>query len=221
MTVKAILFGSIGTLVETSEIQRRAFNQAFAEFGLAWNWSVDTYKGLLKKSGGINRIQDYADNIGVNIDSKILHKRKNEIFDTFMAESKVPLRNGINNVIQFSKKNNIKLAFVTSTSKTNIDVVFSALNDEVTRDDFDFIGNDTMVTKPKPSPEIYMKALYDLGLHSQNCIAVEDTENSMLAAQTAGIRCIAFPGNYAITQDFSNALLITDCLSPSHFWTNA
>ena len=220
MMVKAILFGSIGTLVETSEIQRRAFNQAFTEAGLAWNWSVDTYKSLLKKSGGINRIQDYADNIGVNIDSKILHKRKNEIFDAFMAESKVPLRNGINNVIRFSKRKNIKLGFVTSTSKTNIDVVFSALNNEVTRDDFDFIGNDTMVTKPKPSPEIYVKALSDLGLHSQNCIAVEDTETSMLAAQTAGIRCIAFPGSYAITQDFSNALLITDFLSPSHFWKN-
>ncbi|MFT7179418.1 MAG: phosphoglycolate phosphatase-like HAD superfamily hydrolase, partial [Oceanospirillaceae bacterium] len=41
MTTKAILFGSIGTLVETSELQRRAFNQAFSEAGLDWNWSEE------------------------------------------------------------------------------------------------------------------------------------------------------------------------------------
>tara|TARA_B110000503_G_scaffold47893_1_gene77939 strand:+ start:1294 stop:1407 length:114 start_codon:yes stop_codon:yes gene_type:complete len=37
MTVKAVFFGSIGTLVETSDLQRRAFNQAFAEAGLDWD----------------------------------------------------------------------------------------------------------------------------------------------------------------------------------------
>ena len=31
MTIKAIIFGSIGTLVETSELQREAFNETFIE----------------------------------------------------------------------------------------------------------------------------------------------------------------------------------------------
>ncbi|AGI66800.1 protein CbbY [Octadecabacter antarcticus 307] len=217
MTVRAILFGSIGTLVETSDIQRRAFNRAFAEAGLDWNWSIDTYKLLLKKSGGRNRIQDYAFQQGINVDANILHQRKTEIFDAFMADGNVPLRLGIDNVIQFAKKNNIELAFVTSTSNANIDAVFSALSSQVTRDDFAFVGNDAMVTKPKPSPEIYTKALSDLGLKTQSCIAVEDTETSMQAALNAGIRCIAFPGAYAAAQDFSGALLTTSYLSLDHF----
>jgi beta-phosphoglucomutase-like phosphatase (HAD superfamily) len=74
-----------------------------------------------------------------------------------------------------------------------------------------------MVNKPKPSPEIYTKALSHLGLKTQSCIAVEDTGTSMLAALAAGIRCIAFPGDYAAAQDFSGALLTTSCLSPDHF----
>ena len=32
--MKAILFGSIGTLIETSDLQREAFNEAFKEAGL-------------------------------------------------------------------------------------------------------------------------------------------------------------------------------------------
>ena len=62
---KAILFGSIGTIVETSELQLRSFNQAFSEAGLDWNWSIEEYQTMLKKSGGRNRINDFANQHGV------------------------------------------------------------------------------------------------------------------------------------------------------------
>jgi HAD superfamily hydrolase (TIGR01509 family) len=217
MTLEAILFGSIGTLVETSDLQRRAFNRAFTEAGLDWNWSIGTYKMLLAKSGGRKRIQDYAIQQGIDVDAKKIHQLKTEIFDDFMADGNLPLRLGVNDVIQFAIKTNIKLAFVTSTSQANIDTVLSALSSQIKRDDFAFIGNDAMVTKPKPSSEIYTKALYNLELLPQNCIAVEDTETSMQAALTARIRCIAFPGTYAIMQDFNGALLTTSCLTPDDF----
>ena len=61
MRLKAILFGSIGTLVETSDIQRESFNSAFELTGLNWNWDEDEYSKLLKKSGGANRIKEYGD----------------------------------------------------------------------------------------------------------------------------------------------------------------
>ena len=47
--MKAIIFGSIGTLVETSDIQRQSFNYAFKEVGLDWYWDKSNYKKLLKK----------------------------------------------------------------------------------------------------------------------------------------------------------------------------
>ncbi len=54
--MKSILFGSIGVLVESSEIQRKAFNEAFKEFGLDWYWNVANYIKMLEKPGGLNRI---------------------------------------------------------------------------------------------------------------------------------------------------------------------
>ena len=92
MTTKAILFGSIGTLVETSELQRRAFNQAFSEAGLDWNWSEEDYQRLLTKSGGRKRVQDFASQQDVTVDAQQLHHRKTEIFDTLMAKEKLMLR---------------------------------------------------------------------------------------------------------------------------------
>ena len=57
---KALLFGSIGSIVETSEIQRKSFNKAFKQYGLNWNWTKHDYSNLLKKSGGKDRISRYA-----------------------------------------------------------------------------------------------------------------------------------------------------------------
>jgi beta-phosphoglucomutase-like phosphatase (HAD superfamily) len=88
MTVKAIMFGSIGTLVETSNLQRRAFNRAFKDAGLSWNWTINTYKRLLTTSGGRDRIQNYASKRGIDVDANHLHQRKTEIFGA-MTESGV------------------------------------------------------------------------------------------------------------------------------------
>ena len=57
---KGIIFGSIGTLAETSNIQRKSFNEAFKKFNLNWYWSKNEYKTLLQKSGGENRLANYA-----------------------------------------------------------------------------------------------------------------------------------------------------------------
>ena len=46
---KAILFGSIGTLIETSDIQRESFNESFKETGLDWYWDEEDYIEIIKK----------------------------------------------------------------------------------------------------------------------------------------------------------------------------
>ena len=213
MNYKAILFGSIGTLLETSELQRTAFNQAFSENGLDWNWNQAQYQNLLKKSGGRQRIEDYAAQQGVEVDAKKLHNEKTKIFDDFMVSGNVLLRPGVANLIEQALDNGIKLAFVTSTSKDNVDAVFQALKNQLNRSNFSFIGNDKMVSNSKPKPDIYLKALSELNLEAQDCIAIEDTEVSMQSALAASIKCIGFPGAFAKDNDFSSAILVTDNLS--------
>ena len=213
MNYKAILFGSIGTLLETSELQRISFNQAFSENGLEWNWNQAQYQNLLKKSGGRQRIEDFAAQKGVEVDAKKLHDKKTKIFDNLMVSGNVLLRPGVANLIEQALDKGIKLAFVTSTSKDNVDAVFQALKNQLNRSNFSFIGNDKMVSNTKPEPDIYLKALSELNLVAQDCIAIEDTEVSMQSALAASIKCIGFPGAFAKDNDFSSAILVTDNLS--------
>ena len=144
---KALLFGSIGTIVETSEIQRKSFNSAFRIAGLKWNWTKEIYKNLLNKSGGEERILRYAKQTKKNVNSKNIIKLKTKIFNSYLKKNKLKLRTGVKEIIKYCKKKRIKLGLVSSTTKNNIDSILFCLKHKINIKDFDFIGNSKLIKK--------------------------------------------------------------------------
>ena len=207
--LKAIIFGSIGTILETSDIQRKSFNKAFKKFGLNWHWSKNEYKKLLRTSGGENRLSNYAKIKNIKINTLKLRNLKTKFFNNYLKKNKLKPRAGVTNVIKFCKKNNIKLGFASSTSINNINSIFFALENTIKKKDFDFIGNSKLVSKKKPYPDIYKVALKKFGLSSKECLAIEDTEESMKSALSAKIICIAFPGKLHEKEKFKGSYKIT------------
>ena len=196
MTYKSLLFGSIGTIIETSELQRESFNEAFKEAGLDWYWDQEDYRLLLKQSGGTKRIEDFAEKNNTTVEAQKIRERKTQIFNQKLMTEKLMPREGVIDVIQYAKNNQIKLGFVTSTTKDNVNSVFLALKNYFTVNDFDFDSNNTMVQNPKPHSDIYIEAIKRLNLAANECIAIEDSRESALSAHNAKISCIAFPGSF-------------------------
>ena len=161
---KALLFGSIGSIVETSEIQRKSFNKAFKKYGLDWNWTKREYLSLLDKSGGKDRISRYAKKNKEIVNSTYLRNLKTKIFNNYLKKKQIKLRPGVKNLILFCNKKKIKLAFVSSTSLNNINAILYSLRNSINKRDFNFIGNAKLVKKFKPNPEIYLLALKKLKL---------------------------------------------------------
>ena len=124
MTYKALLFGSIGTIIETSELQRESFNEAFKEAGLDWYWDQEDYRLLLKQSGGTKRIEDFAEKNNTTVEAQKIRERKTQIFNQKLMTEKLMPREGVFDVIQYAKNNQIKLGFVTTTTKVNVNSVF-------------------------------------------------------------------------------------------------
>jgi len=206
---KSIIFGSIGTIVETSNIQRKSFNKAFKKLGLDWYWSVNEYKKLLEKSGGENRLSNYAKIKNIRINTLKLRNLKTKFFNNYLKRNELKPRAGVINVIKFCKKNNIKLGFASSTSINNINSIFFALKNTIRKKDFDFIGNNKLALRKKPYPDIYKITLKKLNLKSKDCLAIEDTEESMKSALNAKIRCVAFPGKFHEKEKFKGSHKIT------------
>ena len=217
MKYKALLFGSIGTLIESSNIQRQSFNEAFKEAGLEWYWDEQDYKILLKKSGGTKRVEDFAEKNNVNVNAVKIRNRKTEIFSSFIIQNKQKLRTSVHEIIEYAKQNNIRLGFATSTTINNVNAVFESLTGQISKEDFDFIGNKSFVRNEKPHPEIYNVILEKLNLQKEECLAIEDTEESSNSAVSAGIKCIAFPGEFHVDDKFEMCIKKINLLDQSIF----
>lgn len=214
---KAILFGSIGTLLETSEMQRDAFNHAFKDSGLTWYWDEEFYRSTLGSSGGQARVEAYAKSRHEEVDVGAVHDLKTRIYNQMLATDAVEPRAGVMDIMKYAYDEGIDLAFVTSTSLENVDAVFVALGNTITRSDFKFVGDATMVTTNKPSPDIYFEALKSLDYEADEVVAIEDSEPSLEAAVAANIACIAFPGFNTVGQNYAKAGTVVSTLSPAMF----
>ena len=202
---KALLFGSIGSIVETSEIQRKSFNKAFKKYGLDWYWTKREYQRLLSKSGGKDRITRYAKKKKNIVNSEYLRNLKTKIFNNYLKKNHLKLRPGVKNLISLCKKEKIKIAFVSSTSLNNINAILYCLRKSINKRDFNFIGNAKLVKKLKPKPDIYLLTLKKLKQKANDCVAIEDTQESLNSARRAKIKCVIFPGKFHSTKKFIGA----------------
>lgn len=115
MSIHAVLFGSVGTLVETSDLQRRAFNRALVAANLDWYWDAKTYAQLLAKSGGVTRIAAFADDLGETVGAKAVRQMKFAFFKQFIASRELKLRPGVRDMIDAAEPMGQLLGVVTST----------------------------------------------------------------------------------------------------------
>ncbi|NSX56113.1 HAD family hydrolase [Parasulfitobacter algicola] len=214
MKSSAIMFGAIGTLTETSHLQCRAFNLAFIDAGLDWEWDYDEYFDLLKTPGGQQRIASYAEAKGDDVDAKTVHGMKVQYFEQLASDEGLEPRAGVVGLIDAAKTANIPVGFATSTGQDTVTLILSGLSPAVVKSDFDYIGDRSKVERSKPAPDIYLDALKNLNVKPSQAIAIEDTPESAKAALAAGITCIAFPGRAAKGRAFPEGCEMVTRLTP-------
>ncbi len=201
----AVLFGSIGTVAETSELQRKAFNDAFAAHGLDWHWSQDEYKELLQESGGESRIAAYAKDRDEEIDPAAIYETKSSLFRQALADAGPAIRDGAAQTIADAKRDGFKVALVTTTSKENVEALGDAVRPEIELEGFDLVVDKSEVDAPKPDAAAYEFALAQLGEEAGACVAIENNLDGVRAAKAAGIACVAYPGEDNAGHDFAAA----------------
>ncbi|TCD13396.1 HAD-IA family hydrolase [Oricola cellulosilytica] len=206
MALRAVIFDVDGTLAETEELHRLAFNRTFEEAGLPWVWGRELYGRLLKVTGGRERLEVYADETGSEaVDAAKLHRRKTEIYGAFMTRGNVDLRPGIERIMRDSLSRGIKLAIATTTSRPNVYRLFEATVGLDLLSEFHSIRTGEDVTHKKPDPEVFALSLKDLGMSADECVVFEDSENGLRAAKALGIPTVATPSIYTACDDFSLA----------------
>ena len=208
MVYSGVLLGGIGVLVETSALQRESFNRAFQEEGIDFEWDEESYAASLSDAGGRTRLAKIrlADGSALTGDQVArVHERKTRLFDEAMVERGPELRPGVAALIARARELSLPLGWASTTSRDNIDAIFEAAGDALAPDMFDFVGDVSLVDRPKPAPDIYRLACERMGIETSRALAIEDSPTGIAAARAAGLEAIAFPGLMTRDQDYAAA----------------
>ena len=227
--VRAVLFDVDGTLADTErDGHRPAFNAAFAELGLDWEWGVELYGELLAITGGKERIRHFIENHAPaelareGLDDWIarLHKVKTRHYVEALERGGIPLRPGVARLIRQLREANIKIAIATTTTPENVTGLLKSTLGEDSPGWFDVIGAGDIVPGKKPEPDIYHWVLDRLALAPEQCLAIEDSENGLRAALAAGLDTVVTVSDYTRLQDFTGALaVLSDLGEPAQPFT--
>lgn len=213
---RALIFDVDGTLAETEEAHREAFNAAFAEAGLDWRWDRALYKKLLRVTGGKERIRAFdASQNGASprlSDPEIaeLHRAKTKLYAELITSGGCSLRPGVQALLAAARKRAQPLAIATTTSSDNIDALLTVALGKDWAQWFAAIVAGDEVRNKKPAPDVYLKVLSQLDLPGSQCLAIEDSGNGLASASAAGIPVLISRSAYFSDDDFSGAAFRID-----------
>jgi HAD superfamily hydrolase (TIGR01509 family) len=217
MSLQALLFDVDGTLADTErDGHRPAFNLAFRELGLDWDWDVELYGKLLAVTGGKERIRYYVDSFlpdgskPADLDDLVveLHRAKTRHYTRLLAEGRIPMRPGVKRLINEAREAGLRLAVATTTTPENVSALLRYSLAEDAMSWFEVIAAGDIVPAKKPAPDIYEWALCELRLGPESCLAFEDSRNGLRASLGAGLKTLVTVNDYTAGEAFQDALAV-------------
>jgi beta-phosphoglucomutase-like phosphatase (HAD superfamily) len=221
----ALIFDVDGTLADTEEAHRQAFNQAFCAFGLTWSWTPSQYARLLQVTGGKERIAAHVDSLELDGTERKrfkglipeIHAAKTRYYKLRVGLGRVRPRAGVGRLMKEARAAGLRLGIASTTSPQNIEALLTAGFGPDAPGWFDVIVAGDAVEKKKPAPDVYVQVLARLHLPAANAVAIEDSEIGMRAAQAAGIFTLVTPSSWTRAQDFSSADLVLPSLADPEY----
>ncbi|MDN5859707.1 MAG: HAD-IA family hydrolase [Pseudonocardia sp.] len=209
--LRAVVFDVDGTLADTErDGHRPAFNAAFAQHGMDVEWGVAEYGRLLAITGGARRIAAYQRARGFDAPAPAamtarVHRTKTALFTDRVTRGALVARPGLPELVADLAAAGVRLAVATTGRRSWVEPLLHRLLSGhppevvVTGDD---------VAELKPHPEVYRRALAELGLPAAEALAVEDSAIGLRAAVAAGLATIVVTNGYTADQDFAGAAAV-------------
>jgi len=218
--LRALIFDVDGTLADTEELHRQAFNAAFMEMGLGWDWGREQYKKLLLVSGGKERIEHFIDSLqltparsgALKASIPMIHRTKTRSYKELIESGHLNFRPGVKRLLTDARAAGLKLGLATTTTMDNVHALLDSAPGTCGASWFDTVGAGDVVEHKKPAPDIYNLVLSTLRVSRDECVAFEDSVNGMRAAKAAGLFTIVTPTQWNRDHDFAGADVVVASL---------
>jgi len=179
--IKAIIFDMDGVLIDADRWHFNALNTALQVSNvdpISWEEHLGIYKGIPTKV----KLKLLAERKGLDLKlSDRINKLKQEVTEDIVARFSEKDPEKIE-MLQLLKKD-YKLVVCSNAISSSIKLM---LDKAGLLEFFDFFLSNEDVTNPKPSPEIYNKAISLLNLSPEEVVIVEDSDVGKAAAKESG-----------------------------------
>lgn len=223
---KVLLFDCDGVLGDTEQYGNLpAFNQMWRDFGVAWEWSAEEYGRKLKIGGGKERMNSlFAEPEFLKVftpppaeqERKDLiaawHQRKSAIYREIVNSGRIPPRSGVRRLADEALERGWILGVASTSAQESVQAVLHRAMGDMTAARFSLVLAGDVVKTKKPAPDIYLMAAARLGVRPAECVVVEDSNNGVVAAVSAGMKCVVTVSGYTREEDFSQADIVLNCL---------
>lgn len=201
--ISTVIFDLDGLLADTEKLHRSAYQTVFA--GLDVEVSDELYEHHWIRCG--RGIDDFLKERNLPIDPVLVRRQKACVYGELVALGVDPMPGS--RELLCSLQGVKPTALATSSYPRDAHAVLEALGFE---DFFSCIVTKGNVERVKPHPDIFLHAAKEMGAAPEQCLVIEDAEKGILAADAAGMKCIAVPNEYTKNNDFSKATLVVKSL---------
>lgn len=202
--LKAVIFDMDGVLVDSEPLHAKSFVIAMEQFGVVITTEYN-YKFI--GSTTLRMCESVIEEFNLSITpEEILVANSKAVHQLVKEEGYTPIPY-TKELIKDLYKHGVTLAIASSSSAKDIENVTKALGIKKYFDKF--ISGATLLN-PKPAPDIFLKALKELGVKASESIVIEDSMNGSMASKSAGIPCIGFINKNSGNQDLSAANVLIE-----------
>ena len=196
-----------------------------AQVGVPWQWSVEEYGRKLKIGGGKERMTSlWAEPAFLRVFTPppdqqqrqamvaAWHSRKTAIYREIVSSGRIPPRSGVKRLAEEAVSRDWILAVASTSSSESVEAVLCHVMGAPTAAQFSLVLAGDVVKSKKPAPDIYHLAAQRLAVAPANCVVIEDSNNGLVAAVSAGMKCVVTVSGYTREEDFSWADVVLSCL---------
>lgn len=198
-----VIFDLDGLMADTEPLHRRAFNLVLRACGADYEYSADEYGRTFTGHVILENAEHLRERFGLPQTAHEIAAAQHGVYNLLIADAEnIQAMPGLTELLAYLAAQNIRTAVASSARPEQIHTVLRGLN--LHHSFATLVGNDGTL-KPKPAPDVYLRAIAHLKANPAETLALEDSPSGVRAARAAGLTVFAVPNDYTKMQDFSIA----------------
>ncbi len=201
MKTRCVILDLDGLIVDSEPLHQRAFNAFLARRGIPYQFDDEEYGRLFVGVPVAHNAQYLIERFGLEQSAAQVLAEREAIFEELIGDSaNLVAMPGLWELVETIEAKGIALGVASGSPRDQVETMLSGLR---LAPRLKAIVAGTDVARTKPAPDVYLRAVEQLGVSKDHCVAVEDSATGIASAKAAGLRVIAVPNRYTRLQELA------------------